>query len=123
MLKKAGIVVAVVTAGLLAVSPLALAGGDHDQDRGDTTTTETNEAGNNTGLVNVADNETNLNGQACNNDVSVAGAGGAVNEAVAATAGAATLLGDAESGAATEDNEVRECGLDNAGGDDSAEIG
>ena len=122
MLKKAGIVVAAAAAGLLAVSPLAFAG-DKDHHDGPDTYSEVNEAGNNTRLVNVADNEVNAPVQACNNDVSTAGAGGAVNEATSAVAGAASLFGDVQSEASPEDNEVRDCEQANAGGDDSASIG
>jgi hypothetical protein len=122
--KKAGIVVAAAAAGLLAVSPLAFAGDkdDHHHDGGDVHS-DVREAGNNEGgLVNVADNETNFNGQLCNNDVSGSVAGGAVNEITGAIAGAAALE-EANSEANTENNEVRDCALENTGGNDSAEVG
>jgi hypothetical protein len=62
VVKKAGIVLAVVAAGLLSVSPLAFA---RDSDQGGTKHTVQ------TGLVNVADTTLQVPIQACGNDVGV----------------------------------------------------
>ena len=97
MLKKAGIIVAAAAAGLLAVSPLAFAGdkGDYDRD-GDTAVNSVEDDGDNTGLVNVADNEVNVPVQACNNDVPVNVLGVQVSDVQADLTGALGLLGEAE---------------------------
>ena len=69
MLKKAGIVVATAAAGLLAVSPLAFAGGDHH----DKTKIEGVNSidGSNKGLINVAGNNLTAPVNACDNQVPV----------------------------------------------------
>lgn len=83
MLKKAGIVVATATAGLLAVSPLAFAGDygddDHDGDHGDDRDSSSfceqdNEASNDVegedgGLISVSNNNVQVPIQACGNDI------------------------------------------------------
>ncbi len=74
MLKKAGIVVATVAAGLLAVSPLAFAGnaGSSGGKSAGGVTQNNSEQSNSTselhqGLVNVSDNNINVPIQACGN--------------------------------------------------------
>ena len=84
MLKKAGIVVAAATAGLLAVSPLAFAGdyggdnGDHGGDNGrhhakkaDCEQDNSSKNGDNVqrGVVNIDDTTVQAPIQACGNDV------------------------------------------------------
>lgn len=85
MLKKAGIVVAAATAGLLALSPLAFAGdyngdGDGDGDgghghHGNSASCEQDNSSDNggdnkqKGLVNVDDTTAQVPVQACGNDV------------------------------------------------------
>lgn len=83
MLKKAGIVVAAATAGLLAVSPLAFAGdynGDDDDNGGrhhhskSADCEQDNSASNDgdneqKGLVNIDDTTVQVPVQACGNDV------------------------------------------------------
>jgi hypothetical protein len=62
VLKKAGIVAAAATAGLLAVSPLAFAhGSGHDHDKG---------KGNvQSGLINLQNTNVQIPVQACNNSI------------------------------------------------------
>ena len=67
MLKKAGIVVAAATAGLLAVSPLAFATGSNDNSENHT------QGGGLVSLVNVQDVTAQVPIQACNNNVNVIG--------------------------------------------------
>ncbi len=72
MLKKAGMVVAVAAAGLLAVSPLAFAGDhdDHDGHHGGKTKVEdVNSIDNSSegGLLNLADNNAAVPVNACDN--------------------------------------------------------
>jgi len=68
VLKKAGIVVATATAGLLAVSPLAFAGDGHDK----TKVEDVNAIdGSNSGLLNVAGNNIAVPVNACDNQVPV----------------------------------------------------
>ncbi|GAA3059783.1 hypothetical protein GCM10010464_25450 [Pseudonocardia yunnanensis] len=66
MLKKAGIVVAAATAGLLAVAPLAFAGDKGDSDRG-------SDRGNDNASVRVVDVDSEYDGAACymGNDAAV----------------------------------------------------
>ena len=115
MLKKAGMVVAAAAVGLLAVSPLAFAGGsDHDHGKshsnvnGDTSK----------GLVNVAGNNLNAPIQACNDDVPVNGGAAAVQTPVkdvtTALGGAAALFGKAKSSIDQDTDNSRSCG-DNSG--------
>ena len=95
MLKKAGIVVAAATAAMLAVSPLAFAGGD---DHGDKKGGHHKVVGNNSenhnqsGLVNVQDVTVQVPIQVCNNNVDVIG----VSKVVAALG----LLAPADSNSA-----------------------
>jgi hypothetical protein len=114
VLKKAGMVVAVAAAGLLAVSPLAFAGSE-----GGHRTSHSNVNGDqSTGLVNVTDNDVNTPIQACNNDVPVNGGAGAVQTPVkdvtTALSGAAALFGTAKSSVDQDTDSSRECG-DNSG--------
>ncbi|GAA2539695.1 hypothetical protein [Pseudonocardia hydrocarbonoxydans] len=117
MLKKAGIIVAAAAAGLLAVSPLAFAGdkGDYDRD-GDTAVNSVEDDGDNTGLVNVADNEVNVPVQACNNDVPVNVLGVQVSDVQADLTGALGLLGEAEAEDEGGAGDVRECSQENSSG-------
>ena len=82
MLKKAGIVVAAATAAMLAVSPLAFAGGDDHGDKGghggkggSHSSGPNNNSENHTqsGLVNVQDVHVQVPIQACNNNIDVIG--------------------------------------------------
>lgn len=114
MLKKAAIAAAIMAAGLLAVSPLAFAGGEHS-DHGNVAVEKSE------GLVNVADNNVNTPIQACNNDVPVNGGAGAVQVPVKDLTGAATgALGLFGSATAKTDQTVdnsRSCGDNTASGD------
>ena len=119
MLKKAGIIVAAAAAGLLAVSPLAFAGdkGDYDHhSHGDTAVNSVEDDGDNSGLVNVADNEVNVPVQACNNDVPVNVLGVQVSDVQADLTGALGLLGEAEAEDEGGAGDVRECSQDNSSG-------
>ena len=111
MLKKAGMVAAVATAGLLALSPLAFAtseGHPHDVIKN---------AGQQ-GLVNASGNTVNTPIQACNNDVPVNAGAAAVQTPVkdltGAVTGAAALLGTAKSSSTLTADNSRSCG-DNSG--------
>ncbi|MDN5749102.1 MAG: hypothetical protein L0H64_11390 [Pseudonocardia sp.] len=120
MLKKAGIVVAAAAAGLLAVSPLAFAGDtghDHHGHDGDNTVNSVNDDSENSGLVNVADNEVNVPVQACNNDVPVNVLGIQVTDVQADLTGALGLLSD-DTSASDEGSagDVRECTQENSSG-------
>ena len=68
MLKKAGIVVAAATAGLLAVSPLAFA-----TDGGNNNSENHTQGGGLVSVVNVQDVTAQVPIQACNNNVNVIG--------------------------------------------------
>ena len=70
MLKKAGIVVAVAAAGLLAVSPLAFAGESHGKDWGHGTEITSYEQSPE-GLINVTDTNVNPAINVCDNQVPV----------------------------------------------------
>ena len=70
MMKKIGLALAVATAGLLAVSPLALADEHHGSIEEDSAQLNSIDGDRSqTGLVNVGDVETNDQSQACGNDV------------------------------------------------------
>ena len=116
MLKKAGIIVAAAAAGLLAVSPLAFATEDHHGHDGDTAVNSVEDGGDNSGLVNVADNEVNVPVQACNNDVPVNVLGVQVSDVQADLTGALGLLGEAEAEDEGGAGDVRECSQDNSSG-------
>jgi hypothetical protein len=60
VLKKAGIVVAAATAGVLAVSPMAFAHSHHDRD---------NDGNRQHGLINLQNTNVSVPVQACNNSV------------------------------------------------------
>lgn len=115
MLKKAAgtvaIAVAIATAGILAMSPLAFAGGEHSG--GGNTSVEKSK-----GLFNVADNNVAFPIQACNNDVPVNGGAGAVQVPVKDLTGAATgalgLFGSAKAKTDQTVDNSRSCG-DNSG--------
>jgi hypothetical protein len=62
VLKKAGIVVAAATAGVLAVSPLAFAHGHHGHDRD-------RDGNNQRGLINLQNTNVSVPVQLCNNSV------------------------------------------------------
>jgi hypothetical protein len=133
VLKKAGMVVAVAAAGLLAVSPLAFAGDgdDHDGHRGGSMVDGVNSIDNSSdgGLLNLAGNNVAVPVNACDNQVpvNVLGVQVPVNdvEVLAELSGALGLglLGDGEaenedSGSNTLDDS---CQADAEAGD-SAEI-
>ena len=114
VLKKAGIVVAAAAAALLAVSPLAFAGGsDHGPSSHSNTNGNTSE-----GLVNVADNNVNVPVQACNNDVptQIGFLQGQlpISNLTGAASGALALLGKADSSVEQYTDNSRSCG-DNSG--------
>jgi hypothetical protein len=102
VLKKAGIVVAVATAGLLAVSPLAFAGDRGDDHRGDNNSNssrfdvdldqeQTNAADTSDrseGLINISNNDIGLSALNCTANIALGGAG-----AGTALGGASTVAG------------------------------
>lgn len=55
MLKKAGILIAATTAGLLAVSPLAFAGAGYDDDDPQSNTVDADRQNEQRGLINLGD--------------------------------------------------------------------
>ena len=107
MLKKAGIVVATAAAGLLAVSPLAFAGGDkdgghhgHGSDKQVNSIDNDREA-NQLGLVNVGDVNALNNVNVCPQVPIAAGVGN-----ILGVIGAGEADADAEELACTNDNSV-----------------
>ncbi|WP_214402311.1 hypothetical protein [Pseudonocardia lacus] len=105
MFKKAGLVVAAATVGLLAVSPLAFANSQPAPP-------EVENHGN-ASLLNLSDNDLVAPIEACNNDVPVnAGAApvqGNVKDLTGAVAGAAALLGTAQSENQISTDSARSC--------------
>ncbi len=132
MLKKAGLLAATSVASLVAVSPLAHAGGTGDvadavagHGTNDGTNQGTNHGHggddqNSHGLVNVANgNNVNVPLQLCNNDVQ--GQVGLVpvqdvaeNPTVSPLNGALGLLGGAEAKQNSDTGNIRACGQDSA---------
>ena len=114
MLKKAAIAAAIMAAGLLAVSPLAFAGGEHS-DHGNVAVEKSE------GLVNVAHNNVNTPIQACNNDVPVNGGAAdaqvPVKDVTGAATGALGLLGSAKAKTNQAVDNSRHCGDNTASGD------
>ena len=112
MLKKAGIVVATATAGLLAVSPLAFAGDSHKDWGHGTEVTSVEKSSE--GLVNVSDNDVAVPINALNcDDVPVQILNilpiQAKDFAVPLT-GALGILGDAKSKSDVDQDNSRNCG-------------
>ncbi|HEX3258451.1 MAG TPA: hypothetical protein VHS35_08030 [Pseudonocardia sp.] len=121
MLKKIAVVVAIATAGLTAVSPLAFATGSHPSHVKNTATESSS------GLVNVADNNVNTPLQACNNDVPINGGAAATQVPIKDLTGAATgalgLFGTAAAKTDQATDNSRACGDNTASGDSVAQEG
>ena len=121
MLKKIAVVVAIATAGLTAVSPLAFATGSHPSHVKNTATESSS------GLVNVADNNVNTPLQACNNDVPINGGAAATQVPIKDLTGAATgalgLFGTAAAQTDQATDNSRSCGDNTASGDSVAQEG
>ncbi|MGD9989947.1 hypothetical protein [Pseudonocardia sp.] len=126
MLKKAGIVAATATAGLLAVSPLAFAGeaghghghGGHHHGGADqvNSSSEVHQ-----GLVNVSDNNINIPVTACGNDLPINVLGVQVSDVTADLTGALGLLAPAEAKSLADQSQDRSCGVAAAAGDTSSQ--
>jgi hypothetical protein len=114
VLKKTGIVVAVATATMLALSPLAFASQDGHGHDGQDVVKNTGQQG----LINAGGNTLNAPIQACNNDVPINGGAAAVQTPVkdltGSITGAAALLGSADSRSSVQADNSRSCG-DNSG--------
>ncbi|MCW0214753.1 MAG: hypothetical protein OJJ54_15450 [Pseudonocardia sp.] len=123
MLKKAGIVVAVAAASLLAVSPLAFAGEKgHDKGHHESSISGSDfYSKDGKGLVNVSGNNVNVPIQACNNDVPVNAGLGAVQVPVkdltGGLSGALGILGSAKSDSSVVADNSRACGQESGAGD------
>ncbi|AEA23203.1 hypothetical protein ACFQ34_11315 [Pseudonocardia benzenivorans] len=122
MLKKAGIVAATATAGLLAVSPLAFAGdagwGGHHHGGADQVNSNKEI---HQGLVNVSDNNINVPVTACGNDIPVNVLGVQVSDVTADLTGALGLLGPAGAKSVADQSQDRSCAVAAAAGNDKSQ--
>ena len=124
MLKKAGIIAATATAGLLAVSPLAFAGeaghghGGHHHGGADQVNSNKEI---HQGLVNVSDNNINVPVTACGNDLPINVLGVQVSDVTADLTGALGILGGADAKSKADQSQDRSCGVAAAAGDTSSQ--
>ncbi|GAY13130.1 hypothetical protein [Pseudonocardia sp. N23] len=125
MLKKAGIIAATATAGLLAVSPLAFAGeaghghGGHGHGHDSDQVNSNKEI--HQGLVNVSDNNINVPVTACGNNLPINVLGVQVSDVTANLTGALGLLGGADASSAADQSQDRSCDVAAAAGDSSSQ--
>lgn len=116
MLKKIGIVAVVVAAGVLSVSPLALAGPQTDDG-----TAQVNKGDNTHGLINVSGNNVVVPVNVCHNDVPVNAVGTQVpvgdNDPTVPLQGALGLFSDIDQNQVTDVQSGDECDADGAAGD------
>ncbi|RTL68111.1 MAG: hypothetical protein EKK42_12050 [Pseudonocardiaceae bacterium] len=118
MLKKAGIIAATATAGLLAVSPLAFATEGHHGHGDQVNSNEELHQG----LVNVSDNNVNVPVTACGNNLPINVAGVQVSDITADLTGALGLLGGtADAASKADQSQDRGCDVAAAAGDTSSQ--
>jgi hypothetical protein len=115
VLKKAGIIAATATAGLLAVSPLAFATEGHHGDQVNSNK-ELHQ-----GLVNVSDNNVNVPVTACGNNVPVNVLGVQVSDLTADLTGALGLAAPTEAKSAADQSQDRSCDVAAAAGSDKSQ--
>ncbi|RTL68110.1 MAG: hypothetical protein EKK42_12045 [Pseudonocardiaceae bacterium] len=124
MLKKAGIVAATATAGLLAVSPLAFAGeaghghGGHHHGGADQVNSNSEV---HQGLVNISDNNINVPVTACGNDLPINVLGIQVSDVTADLTGALGILGGADAKSKADQSQDRSCDVAAVAGDTSSQ--
>ncbi|GAY13129.1 hypothetical protein [Pseudonocardia sp. N23] len=120
MLKKAGIVAATATMGLLALSPLAFATEGHHGHGGGDQVNSNEEL--HQGLVNVSDNNVNVPVTACGNNLPINVLGVQVSDITADLTGALGLLGGtADAASAADQSQDRGCDVAAAAGDTSSQ--